>query len=280
MPIGVPGWLVASVLLTIGANLLAGTATTATIDLMHGTSALALQARQYETSLLPMWRCTLYPTLTAVSVAYLWPLVRCFDARQTSPPGAAVRQRAINGPFVIAALGFLGWLASAIFFPVMTLVHFGQWAPDLMSQQVLSPLVNGFLAATTSYLVMDWVFRTRVVPRVFASAPADMGARLAVGVRGRLVIFVVAVAFVPLFTMLGLVRAAAARLASGWTATDVVPQLVVASERVFALYLALGLALTLLLARTFTRPLAEVAAALRPVRSGALAHPLRASSAH
>src|SRR5215813_9158000 len=125
MPIGVPGWLVASVLLTIGANLLAGAATMATIDLMHGTSALADQARPYELSLLPMWRCALYPTLTAVSVAYLWPLVRCFD-EGAAPPGPVVRQRAINGPFVIAALGFLGWLASAIFFPVMTLVHFGQ----------------------------------------------------------------------------------------------------------------------------------------------------------
>src|SRR5262245_12139764 len=173
--VGVPGWLVLSVLLTIGANLLAGAATMATIDLMHGTSALADQARPYELSLLPMWRCALYPMLTAASVAYLWPLIRCFDPRTTSSPGPVVRQRAINWPFVIAALGFVGWLGSAIFFPVMTLIHFGQWAPDLMSQQVLSPLVNGFLAATTSYLAMDWVFRTRVVPRVFADAPADVG---------------------------------------------------------------------------------------------------------
>lgn len=275
----IPGWLVASLLVEIAANLLAGVATTATVGLMHGTSAFAQQARAYELTWLPVWRCVAYPVLTLVNLAYLWPIIVYFR-ECPEVPAAVVQRRAVNAPFVVAAIGFLGWISSTFFFPLITLERFGRWDPDLMSQQVLSPLVNGFLAATTSYLLIDWVFRTRVVPHVFPDGrTSDFGGVLAVGVGGRLVIFLVAVAFLPLFTMLGLVRAAAARLAAGWVPADVVPQLVAASQATFLLYLGLGLVLTLLVARTFTRPLAEVTAALRRVRAGTLDQPVRVSSA-
>jgi adenylate cyclase len=149
-----------------------------------------------------------------------------------------------------------------------------------MSQQVLSPLVNGFLAATTSYLVTDWLFRRRVVPHVFpAGHTTAIGGTAALGVGARLGVYLVAVAFVPLFTMLGLIRAAAVRLDAGWEAGRVMPDLVHAGESTFGLYVALGLVLTVLLARTFTRPLAEVTAALRRVRAGTLDQPVRVTSA-
>jgi adenylate cyclase len=91
-------------------------------------------------------------------------------------------------------------------------------------------------------------------------------------------VFLIAVAFVPLFTALGLVRAAAARLHAGVPAASVMDGLARSSEVTFAVYVALGLVLTLLLARTFTGPLGEVTAALRRIRAGALDRGVRVSA--
>jgi adenylate cyclase len=279
-PVVVPGWLLLSVLVVIAANMVAGAATSVTIHLMHGVSPFALAVQAHDENYVQAYRSVAYPVLTAITVAYLWPLVSFFRCGGAAAPSARVQRRAVNGPFLMAAAGFSGWVSGVIVFPVLTLVHFGTWTPELASQQVLSPLVNGFLAATTSYLVADWVFRTRVIPHVFPDGhtTAIVGTA-AFGVGARLGVFLVAVAFVPLFTMLGLIRAAAVRLDAGWEARRVMPELVRAGESTFALYVALGLALTVLLARTFTRPLAEVTAALRRVRAGTLDQPVRVTSA-
>src|SRR5262249_47292290 len=134
---------------------------------------------------------------------------------------------------------------------------------------------------TTSYLAVDWVFRTRVVPHVFPDGRlGDVPGAMPLGVSSRLLVFLIAVAFLPMFTMLGLVRATAARLQE--PASDVkavVVALTGASEGTFALYVILGLVLTMLLARTFTRPLGDVAAALRRVRSGELDQPVPVTAA-
>src|SRR5262249_59980067 len=100
-------------------------------------------------------------------LAYLWPII--FSSRGgTQPPAPPLVQRRVtNAPAFLAALGFGMWLASVVVFPAVTIIHFGHWSRDLMSQQVLSPLANGFLAATVSYLLVDWLFRAMVIPRVF-----------------------------------------------------------------------------------------------------------------
>jgi adenylate cyclase len=279
-PVVVPGWLLVAVLLVIAANLVAGVATRISIGVMQGVSEFARAVEQHDGSILRVYRCVAYLLLTGITLYYLWPLVAYFRCGGATEPSAVVQRRAVNGPFVIAALGFSGWVSGVLFFPVITIVHFGRWTGELASQQVLSPLVNGFLAATTSYLVTDWLFRSRVVPRVFADGRATVvGATAALGVGARLGVFLVAVAFVPLFTMLGLIRAAAARQQAGWKMEDVMAELVRAGEGTFGLYVMLGLVLTALLARTFTRPLAEVTAALRRVRAGTLDQPVRITSA-
>jgi len=78
------------------------------------------------------------------------------------------------------------------------------------------------------------------------------------------------VAFTPLFTLFGIVRAAAVHIAQGAAIDAVVPALTRASEVTFFVYVTLGVALTLVLARTLTRPLGAMAVALRRVQSGDL----------
>jgi adenylate cyclase len=200
---------------------------------------------------------------------YLAPLFRYLRAGCPQPATLTVQQRTVNAPIVVALLGFCPWLISCLFFPLFTLVHFGRWSPDLSSQQIFSPLVNGFLAATTSYLLMDWVFRRRIIPRVFpAGRPADVHGSIALSVRGRLFVYLVAIAFVPLFTLLGLVRAAAVRLDAGLPVNEVMNHLSQSSQILFALYVLVGIALTLMLSKTLTAPLEQMVAALRRVQRG------------
>ena len=267
----VPRWLILLVLVAIGANLLATTMTGVTVGLMGSMTPFAVALRTRDEALLPYFLAIVYPAATLASLLYLWPIIRHFQRYADEPASEIVRRRTVNGPLITACIGFLPWLLSAIGFPVATVIQFHRWTPELASQQVLSPLVNGFLAAAVIYLILDWLFRSMVVPRVFPDgSPAEVPGSLALGVRGRLVVFLLAVAFTPLFTVLGLIRAADAHVATGVAPTEVLAALTRASQITFVVYVILGLAFTLLLARTLTQPLSAVATALRRIQRGDL----------
>jgi adenylate cyclase len=267
----VPGWLILLVLIAIGANILATTMTGVTVELMRSKTDFAVAVRGHDLALVPYYIGIVYPAATLASFIYLWPIVHFFHRGCAPPASPLLQRRTVNAPLVIAGIGFLPWLISAAGFPLATAIHFGRWAPELASQQVLSPLVNGFLAATVIYLVLDWLFRARVVPRVFPDGRlSEVAGALALGVRGRLVVFLLAVAFTPLFTVLGLIRAATAHVSTGKSPTEVLAELTRASQITFVVYVALGLGFALLLARTLTRPLAAAATALRRIQRGEL----------
>jgi adenylate cyclase len=267
----VPGWFVLALTLVIGAHLIAICTTQATIDMMRAMTDFAGRVRANDQTLLPIFRVVTFSAGIAASTAYLWPILAYFRAGCPQPAPAIVQRRVISAPLVLAAIGFAGWLVGPVVFPIVTVWRFGRWSPELMSQHVLSPLVNGFLASTTAYLLTDLVFRNMVVRRVFPSGRlTDVSRAPALSVRGRLVVFLVAVAFVPIFTLFGLVRSAAVRLQAGTPVEEVVPALAEAGAIIFIAFLGLGTVLTLLLASSITAPLGCIAAVLRRVRAGHL----------
>jgi adenylate cyclase len=267
----IPGWFVLVLTLVVGAHLIAVCSTQVTIDLMRAMTDFAGRVRAHDQALLPIFRGITFPVGILASVAYLWPVVAYFRRGCPQPAPLVVQRRVISAPLVLAAIGFAGWFVGPLVFPIATVWRFGRWSPELMSQHVLSPLVNGFLASTTAYLLTDAVFRSMVVRRVFPSGRlTDVSRAPTLSVRGRFVVFLIAVAFVPIFTLFGLVRSAAVRLQAGMPVEDVVPALAEASAITFVVFLGLGAALTLLLAGTITGPLGCVAAVLRRVRAGHL----------
>jgi len=267
----VPRWLLLGVLIALGANLLASYMTDRTIDLMSSRTPFAVAVRKRDLGLINYYLAVVYPVATLAVGIYVWPIVRHFRCDPDQPATPLVQRRTVSAPLVVAAIGFFPWLFSSLAFPIATVIQYGRWATELASQQVISPLVNGFLAAAVIYLILDWIFRAMVVPRVFPDGRmAEIPGTLALGVRGRLVVFLLAVAFTPLFTVLGLIRAAAAHVASGRPPTDVLRELTQASQTTFAVYVALGLTFTILLARTLTAPLVAAATALRRIQGGEL----------
>ena len=267
----VPVWLALAAVIVVAANLLAGVTAYVTIELMHGVSPFAEEARAFELSILPYWRGFAYASGITVMIVYLHPIIGYFRCGASAVASELVQRRVTNAPAVLAFVGFGLWVASIFFFPALTVWHFGHWSPDLMSQQVLGPLVNGFLASTVSYLLVDWLFRAMVTPTVFPQGRvATVSGSLAPGVRTRLLLFLIAVAFIPLFMLLGLVRAAAVRLEAGRPAAEVVASLATASTITFGIFVALGILLTLVVARSLTLPLGSMAAALKRVQGGDL----------
>src|SRR5262245_34144049 len=212
----VPRWVILGTLIALGANVLATATNQVTIRLMRSLSEFAKLVREHDLALLPYFLAIVYPSALLAIGLYLWPIIRHFRCDPDQPASVLVQRRTVSAPLVVAGIGFLPWLTGACLFPVATIIHFGHWASELASQQVLSPLVSGFLAAAVIYLILDWLFRAMVVPRVFPDGKlAEVPGAIALGVRGRLVVFLLAVAFAPIFTVLGLIRAAAAHVATG-----------------------------------------------------------------
>jgi adenylate cyclase len=268
----VPLWALFSFVAALAVHLSASYTTAVSIELMRSVSPFADEVRKQDLAVLPYYRVFTYTWVIAFVTYYLWPILvyfRC-DARPAAAPDV-VRRRAVSFPAVGALVGMFTWSVGAVVFPLLTLWRFGHWSAELMSQHVLSVLVNGFLAATTSYLLVDWIFRTRVIPQVFPDGRVhEVPGAITFGVRSRLLIYLAAVAFLPLFTMLGLARTAGVRYAEGVGVEQILAQLASGGTGIFFIYVFVGLTLTLVLARTFTRPLAEVIEVLGDVRRGDL----------
>jgi len=271
-------WLFVGGLVAISANLFAAVATQQTIGAMGAVTPFALAVRGVELRILPYINLVAYPLTTLIILVYLWPVV-AFAASTDATPSALVRRRVVGTPATIAALGFAPWLMTCVLFPVLTIATFGRWSGELVSQQIFSPLVSGFLAAATSYLILDWISRSRIVPLVFpAGRVAEVTGAIVPGVRLRMFIFLLAVAFAPLFTMLGLIRSAVVRIEAGVPMANVIGVVAEAGQVTFLVYVILGLALTMLLGATLTRPLRDMANALRRVRAGDLGVHLQVGS--
>ncbi len=267
----IPLWYWLTFLIAALSNVLGGAATYVTIGLMRSPTPFAHAVRDVSLSYLPHFQCVIYPLLGGLITYYLWPVITYFSCGRVGEPSLRVQQRVVSAPLVVALLGYSGWLLGPFVFGAITIAHFGRWSTELMSQQVLSPLVNGFLAAMVCYLLVDWVFRALVVPAVFPGGRlSEVPGTFSFGVRGRLFIFLAAVPFIPLFPLLGLMRAATVRLASGLPAEELLAELTTAGELSFLVFVALSALLTVILSRSLTIPLEESARALRRVQGGDL----------
>ncbi|MBI5503692.1 MAG: HAMP domain-containing protein [Deltaproteobacteria bacterium] len=264
-----PAWFWLVMVICVAANRVASYSAAASIAVMSNVSEFAEAVRADGLPYVVPWQLAIYPLVTFSLVLYVWPILRWFDGGCVSPPPPLVRRRTLSSPVVFAAGGFAGWVLSVPYWIGLTVAHFGKWTPELASQHVLSPLVNGYLAATISYFLVDRVFRSAVYPKVFPDGRlAETSGTLTLGMSGRFVALLLALSFIPMFVMLGLVRAAEVRWERGLDARSLLAELGAASEATFALYVLVGAVLALIVTRTITRPLVETAAALRRIQGG------------
>lgn len=287
-----PLWFWLSFGVSIVANNVAGIAAEESIALMSRVSDFAEQVREYNLQFLMYWTGTAYPTVIAILYWYLRPVLSWFEGGCTHPAPLVVRRRAVSAPLVSAFAGYVAWLIGIPLFIGITLGSFGRWSPELASQHVFTPMINGFLAATICYFVIDRIYRSAVYPKVFPEGGlTSVPGAIVLGVRGRFLVLLLALSFVPMFVMLGLTRAAEVRLLRGKDLPAEVRQqrglepepllheLGGASQATFLVYVLVGGVLAVLVTRSVTSSLEESAAALRRVQAGDLDVRVRVDSA-
>ena len=275
-----PGWFWLTFAVAVAANRVAGLAAAESIALMSRVSDFAEEVRDYTVQYMPYWQGIAYPTVIAFLYGYLRPLLSWFEQGAVQPPSLLVQRRALSAPLVYALAGFGAWVAGVPLFIGITLGAFGRWSPELASQHIFTPVINGYLASTITFFVVDRIYRAVVYPKVFPEGglPAVPGA-IVLGVRGRFFQLLTALSFIPMFVMLGLARAAEVRLARGLDPAELLHQLTKSSEATFVVYVVVGGVLATLVTRTVTRSLEEAAAALRRVQAGDLDVQVRVDSA-
>jgi adenylate cyclase len=264
-------WFLAATVAALAAHVIGVVMAQVTTGLMGGISEFAIAVRAHDIEHLRYIRAITFPGTTLAIVAYFWPVLAYSRAGYRGRPSPVVQRRVLSAPLIVGLLGFAPWVVTNVYQICHTLYRFGRWSPELASQHVFSPLVAGFLASTTSYLVVEQIMRAQFVPRVFPEGGlTGVAGALTLGVRARLAVLMTAVAFTPLFTMLGLFVAAESRVRMGLGVEAALMGAVAASRQMFIFYVVLGVALTLLLARSLTRPLGLMAATLKRVQAGNL----------
>lgn len=268
----VAAWLLLLFVAGVAPHILGLALAEITGDLMHSNSEFAVVAegmlRQRVGSL---YRLLSFPVTIAATLAYMWPVLRWQLGRRYQPPYLSVRRRLVAAPLGLACISFAPWLGGVMVSVGATVVMLGRWSPDLLSQQVFAPLASGFLSSVTTYLVVEWLTRSRVAPLVFPTGRlGEVADTFALGVRSRLLLAMFAVGFLPMFTMTGLTQAANARAAGGAPLGETLQVLADSVGTTFLCFLVGGILYTLMLARTLTRPLGEMAQALGRIERGDL----------
>ncbi len=275
-------WLVAGTLLSVGAHLVATGLARLIGRAMRGTSPLATQAILVHRPFDQPYVIVAFVVVTGVSLAYLLPLIRFFlddDGLGNAEPSPAAQRRAIGAPLALSAITLVPWIGGIATFVAVTIARLGRWSDDMLSEQVITPALSGFVAATAQYLMLEWVFRERIVPLVF---PED-GLRAVrrapfLPVTARLVVLAFALGFIPAFALLGVIAAAndrvlaAAhdRVVAGLADTGIMDALQRNALRIFEFFILTGAGYVWMFARSLTVPLAELTRALAGIRDGNL----------
>ena len=275
-----PAWFWLSFAVSILANRVAGVAAEESIALMSRVSDFAEAVRAHTLQFVMYWTAVAYPSVIAFLYWYLKPVLSWFEGGCTQPAPLLVQRRVVSAPLVSAVSGFVAWFTGIPLFIGITLGAFGRWSPELASQHIITPMINGYLAATISYFVIDRIYRAVVYPRVFPEGGlTSVPGAFVLGVRGRFFQLLLALSFVPMFVMLGLTRAAEVRLARGLDPASLLRELSSASQATFVVYVLVGGVLAALVTRSVTRSLEEAAGALRRVQAGDLDVRVRVDSA-
>ncbi|MBI5506791.1 MAG: HAMP domain-containing protein [Deltaproteobacteria bacterium] len=264
-------WLAVGTLASLAPHGLAVFVSSLTGLAMRGTSRLATQAAAANDPFDGPYRVIAFVVTTAFALAYLVPVARFFVADAGEPAPPLVRRRVLGAPLFLSVMALVPWVGGIVWFVGLTLARFGRWTGDLTAEQIVAPIISGFLAATGQYLFLEWIMRERVVPLVFPEgrlSKEESAWTLPVG--ARLFVLAVALGLTPAFTLLGLVMAASDRIAAGRAPGAIMNDLVVSAQQVFAFFAVIGTGYAVVFARSLTRPLRLMAAAVEDVQRGRL----------
>ena len=195
---------------------------------------------------------------TVLIMAYLAPLFRIvFGLKNTLKPS-----RIMNMPFVVSFLGVLGWIVPNISMLILEkyypLIH-TEW-PKFISLNLLL----GLFVFVFSYYILEWISQRFIIPLFFPqNRLSDISAALRFTIPSRFLIFLFAVSIFPAGMLTLAFSGTVSRIRDAGILIPVMP-----FYTLLGIVLALTIAVTLLLSRSFQKPLVEMRQAVEMIEKG------------
>jgi sigma-B regulation protein RsbU (phosphoserine phosphatase) len=179
---------------------------------------------------------------------------------------AAARRRLINEPFVLMAMSFTAWLVAAVVYPIA----FSILAPGGVSlyRVVLQTLLVGLITVIVAFFKLERSMQKRMVPWLFPDGGLyATPSTLPIRIRTRMLALCCAVNLIPFIAI------ASMNWGAGYSGQPPAVVLDLLRSTIYlntALFIALGVATTLLVSSNLTRPLEEIIRVLKAIRGGNL----------
>jgi len=186
----------------------------------------------------------------------------------------AARQRTLNEPFFLIAVGFSIWLIASVFYPLLF------WlcgAPgELISYPFTISLFTGLITTTIAFFVLEHVLQRRVVPTLFPDGGLSRTPGvIRIRIRTRLMALLFVCNVIPFIAVIHTIHEMP-------ESTSDPHQLVASIQSAVTLnavlFLCVGIWATLLVSNNLRRPLKEIIRVLQEVRRGRFDRTVRVTS--
>jgi sigma-B regulation protein RsbU (phosphoserine phosphatase) len=223
---------------------------------------------------LPYWADALFTPLAFCFVAvmtllYERPIRRYLNLsfKRLSIPEdleTKARRRLLNEPFVLIALSFSMWLLAATIYP---LIHWTYGSGlNMVRRSFYDALTMGVITITVAFFLLEHILQKRLAPHFFPNGGLTTIPRtLRIRIRTRLIALLFACNLIPLISIMRILQRITSAEQDLSTAVKHLRAAIFTNAFVF---LAIGIFLTLLLARNLSIPFKEIIQTLRGVRNG------------
>ena len=206
---------------------------------------------------------------TIASLLYLRPALRWFknNKERTTPPPLNVVERAGNSPLALAVFTLAGWILMDFLLPFRVRMTFDALSWAAWGHFVARPLIAGLIAATTVFIVAEYICRTHVWPTLLSHVQIEGHPGLwKVRLAHRLFFLWLAISFVPL-SAIALTALVRIDLLDSTKDSPLFHVMVVIIAIASSAALG-GSAIAWLLARSMSKPLLSLERAMARLRGG------------
>jgi len=207
--------------------------------------------------------------VTVVTLIYERSIRQYLTARSNRMPispalESTARRKLLNEPFVLIAIDFGMWLLAAILYPLAFLLVKAD--PVTIQRSLVLNISTGIITVTVAFFLLEHVLQKRLAPHFFPDGGLHKIPRtLRIRIRTRLTALLFACNLIPLFSILLIMDRITENFADPTMAMEFARSAIFING---AIFIGVGVVLTILVSRNLTLPFGEIIQSLRSVRNG------------
>ncbi len=207
--------------------------------------------------------------VTVITLIYERSIRQYLTARSNRMPispelESTARRKLLNEPFVLIAIDFGMWLLAAILYPLAFLLV--EADPVTIQRSLVLNISTGIITVTVAFFLLEYVLQKRLAPHFFPDGGLHKIPRtLRIRIRTRLTALLFACNLIPLFSILLIMDRITENFADPTMAMEFARSAIFING---AIFIGVGVVLTILVSRNLTLPFGEIIQSLRSVRNG------------